>query len=149
MADLRAVTRDLVKQMERDPGTRIDWVALDHRNPDHPHLRLMVLGATERGDTLIIHGDYISHGLRERAAELVTIELGPQGEHECAVISLARSAPIAERARCITFGAGAVENGYAHQPVYVQRFLHRELGFAETAVVFNLADLLSPTNRAA
>ena len=36
-----------------------------------------------------------------------------------------------------------------HQPVYVQRFLHRELGFAETAVVFNLADLLSPTNRAA
>jgi hypothetical protein len=36
-----------------------------------------------------------------------------------------------------------VENGFAHQPVYVQRFFHRELGFAETAVVFNLADLLS------
>ena len=24
-----------------------------------------------------------------------------------------------------------VENGFAHQPVYVQRFFHRELGFAE------------------
>ncbi|HEY6359351.1 MAG TPA: DUF3883 domain-containing protein, partial [Vicinamibacterales bacterium] len=36
-----------------------------------------------------------------------------------------------------------VENGFAHQPAYVQRFFQRELGFAETAVVFNLGDLLS------
>jgi hypothetical protein len=31
-----------------------------------------------------------------------------------------------------------VENGFAHKPVYVQRFFRRELGFAETAVVFSL-----------
>ncbi len=36
----------------------------------------------------------------------------------------------------------AVSNGFAHQPVYVQRCFKRELGFAETAVVFNLSDLL-------
>jgi len=36
-----------------------------------------------------------------------------------------------------------VENGFAHQPVYVQRFFERELGFAETAIIFNLAQLLS------
>ncbi|MEY9185781.1 SNF2 family DNA or RNA helicase [Bradyrhizobium sp. USDA 326] len=36
-----------------------------------------------------------------------------------------------------------VERGFAHQPVYVRRFFNRELGFAETAVVFALADLLS------
>ena len=36
-----------------------------------------------------------------------------------------------------------VENGFAHQPVYVERFFRRELGFAETAIVFNLTDLLS------
>ena len=36
-----------------------------------------------------------------------------------------------------------VENGFAHQPVYVRRFFRRELGFAETAIVFNLAELLS------
>jgi superfamily II DNA or RNA helicase len=36
-----------------------------------------------------------------------------------------------------------VDNGFAHHPVYVQRFFHRELGFAETAIVFNLAELLS------
>jgi superfamily II DNA or RNA helicase len=36
-----------------------------------------------------------------------------------------------------------VVNGTAHEPVYVQRFFTRELGFAETAVVFNLDDLMS------
>ena len=43
----------------------------------------------------------------------------------------------------------AVSNGFAHQPVYVQRFVKRELGFAETAVVFNLNDLLSLRAKAA
>ena len=42
-----------------------------------------------------------------------------------------------------------VETGFARAPVYVQRFFLRELGFAETAVVFNLADLLSLAARAA
>jgi hypothetical protein len=41
-----------------------------------------VRGADDRRDTLVIHRDYISHGMRERAVELVTIELGPQSEHE-------------------------------------------------------------------
>jgi SNF2 family DNA or RNA helicase len=36
-----------------------------------------------------------------------------------------------------------VSNGFAHQPVYIQRFIQRELSFAETAVVFNLNHLLS------
>ena len=34
-----------------------------------------------------------------------------------------------------------VDNGFAHEPIYVQRFFKRDLGFAETAVVFNLDDL--------
>ena len=36
-----------------------------------------------------------------------------------------------------------VEAGLARAPIYVQRFFERELGFADTAVVFNLAELLS------
>jgi len=82
MEDLRAFTRDLVKQMEDDLGTRLDWVAIDHWNTDNPHVHLIVRGADDRGDTLVIHRSYISHGMRERAAELVTIELGPQSEHQ-------------------------------------------------------------------
>ncbi|MBP2238679.1 superfamily II DNA or RNA helicase [Sinorhizobium kostiense] len=36
-----------------------------------------------------------------------------------------------------------IDDGFAREPVYVRRFFHRELGFGETAVVFNVADLLS------
>jgi Domain of unknown function (DUF3883) len=35
------------------------------------------------------------------------------------------------------------DGGFAREPVYVRRFFKRELGFAETAVVFDLNDLLS------
>jgi Domain of unknown function (DUF3883) len=36
-----------------------------------------------------------------------------------------------------------VTAGFAHQPAYVRRFAQREPGFAETAVVFNIDDLMS------
>jgi superfamily II DNA or RNA helicase len=36
-----------------------------------------------------------------------------------------------------------VENGFAHEPIYVRQFFKRELGFAETAVVFDVSDLIS------
>lgn len=36
-----------------------------------------------------------------------------------------------------------VEAGFAREPVYVRQFFKRELGFAETAVVFDANDLLS------
>ena len=36
-----------------------------------------------------------------------------------------------------------VENGFAHELVYVQCFFQRELGFAEIAVVFSISDLMS------
>ncbi|MDN3275986.1 DUF3363 domain-containing protein [Frankia sp. RB7] len=82
MTDLRAFTRDLARQMEIDLGTRIDWVAVDHWNTDHPHVHLLARGVDEEGADLVISRDYISHGLRSRAEELVAIELGPKPEHE-------------------------------------------------------------------
>jgi superfamily II DNA or RNA helicase len=36
-----------------------------------------------------------------------------------------------------------IDNGFASEPVYVRKFFDRELGFGETAVVFNVNDLLS------
>jgi superfamily II DNA or RNA helicase len=40
-----------------------------------------------------------------------------------------------------------VAGGFAREPVYVRKFFSRELGFAETAVVFNVSDLLSLGSR--
>jgi type IV secretory pathway VirD2 relaxase len=82
MSDLKAFTRDLVRQMEADLGTRLDWTAVDHWNTDNPHVHLLVRGVDETGADLVISRDYISRGLRSRAEDLVAIELGPKPEHE-------------------------------------------------------------------
>jgi len=82
MTDLRAFARDLAIQMEADLGTRLDWVAIDHWNTDNPHVHLLVRGADQSGADLVISREYISRGLRSRAEDLVSIELGPKPEHE-------------------------------------------------------------------
>lgn len=76
MTDLRAFTRDLVRQMEQDLGTRLDWVAVDHWNTEHPHVHLIVRGVRDDGENLVIARDYIKEGMRDRARDLITQELG-------------------------------------------------------------------------
>ena len=44
MADLRAFTRELMKDAEHDLGTGLDWVAVDHWNTDNPHIHVLVRG---------------------------------------------------------------------------------------------------------
>ena len=82
MADLRAFTRELMTDAERDLGTELDWVAVDHWNTDNPHVHVLVRGRADDGQDLVISRDYISNGFRARAAERVTLELGPRSEQE-------------------------------------------------------------------
>ncbi|MDH4442700.1 MAG: DUF3363 domain-containing protein [Rhizobium sp.] len=82
MADVRSFTRDLMKQMESDLETRLDWVAVDHYNTGHPHTHVIVRGVLEDGRILNIAGNHIAHGVRNRADALVTLELGQQSELE-------------------------------------------------------------------
>ena len=82
MADLRAFTRELMADAERDLGTKLDWVAVDHWNTDNPHIHVLVRGRADDGKDLVISRDYISRGLRARAAERVTLELGPRSEQQ-------------------------------------------------------------------
>jgi type IV secretory pathway VirD2 relaxase len=82
LADLRTFTRDLMKDAERDLGTGLDWVAVDHWNTDNPHVHVLVRGRADNGQDLVVSRDYISKGFRARAAERVTLELGPRSEQE-------------------------------------------------------------------
>lgn len=82
IASLRDFTRRLVGQMERDLGTTLDWVAIDHHNTGHPHTHIVIRGVTDQGKTLIIASHYITCGIRHRAREITTLELGPQRERE-------------------------------------------------------------------
>ena len=82
LADLRAFTRELMKDAERDLGTGLDWVAVDHWNTDNPHVHVLVRGRADDGQDLVVSRDYISKGFRARAAERVTLEMGPRSEQE-------------------------------------------------------------------
>jgi type IV secretory pathway VirD2 relaxase len=82
MADLRGFIRGLMRQVELDLATRLDWIAVDHHNTGHPHTHIIVRGVLDDGRILNIAGDYIAHGVRHRASELVTRELGHQSEIE-------------------------------------------------------------------
>jgi type IV secretory pathway VirD2 relaxase len=82
LSDLRAFTRDVMRQMEQDLGTRLDWVAVDHFNTGHPHSHVIVRGRDELGKDLIIAQDYITDGVRLRAQERATLELGPETDRE-------------------------------------------------------------------
>jgi type IV secretory pathway VirD2 relaxase len=82
LSDLRAFTRDVMRQMEKDLGTQLDWVAVDHFNTGHPHSHVIVRGRDDLGKDLIIAQDYITDGMRLRAQELVSLELGPETDLE-------------------------------------------------------------------
>ena len=80
--DLKVFTRQLLAQMEQDLGTKLDWVAVDHFNTGHPHTHVILRGKDEEGRDLIIAREYIAHGMRERAVEIATLDLGPRTDLE-------------------------------------------------------------------
>lgn len=82
LLDLKPFVRDLMQQMERDLETKLDWVAVDHHNTGHPHAHVVIRGKDDQGHDLIIARDYVTHGIRQRAGELLTLELGLEDEFE-------------------------------------------------------------------
>lgn len=80
--DLRKHVRELVTGMERDLGTTLEWVAIDHHNTDDEHVHLLIRGLRNDGSTLVLDRDYVRRGIRELSQELLERELGPRLEHE-------------------------------------------------------------------
>jgi len=74
--DLRAHARALVAAMERDLGTRLAWVGIDHHNTDNPHLHLLIRGRDARGRPLTLDAPYVQQGIRARSEDLATRALG-------------------------------------------------------------------------
>jgi len=73
--DLRQHTRQLLARMEKDLGTRLEWLAVAHFNTGHPHVHIALRGRTEAG-SLRLSRDYIKSGVRRHAEDLCTAQLG-------------------------------------------------------------------------
>ncbi|MGE0566212.1 MAG: relaxase/mobilization nuclease domain-containing protein, partial [Pseudolabrys sp.] len=82
VGDLKTFTRELMRDLETDLSTKLDWIAVDHWNTDNPHVHVLIRGRADDGQDLVISREYISRGFRDRAAERVTLELGPRTDQE-------------------------------------------------------------------
>jgi type IV secretory pathway VirD2 relaxase len=86
LEDLKGFTRQLMRRMEIDLETRLDWVAVDHWDTDNPHTHIVLNGHTggplSGSADLVIAPDYMAHGMRQRASEIATEWLGPRTEAE-------------------------------------------------------------------
>ena len=70
--------RELMTRMEKDLGTKLAWIAIDHHNTDEPHAHVIVRGKRDNGKDLVIPRQYIKHGMRQAAQEIATRWLGPR-----------------------------------------------------------------------
>lgn len=81
--DLEEYTRDVMERAEQDLDAELDWIAVTHHNTDNPHAHVVLRGRDLRRDEdLYIHPQYMNAGLRQRAQEVATHELGPRRESD-------------------------------------------------------------------
>lgn len=78
--DLKDYSRELMRRIELDLGTKLDWVAAEHHDTGHPHVHLLMRGVDDQGRDLVMTREYVSHGFRGRAEDLATEVLGPRLE---------------------------------------------------------------------
>jgi len=82
LESLEHYSRDLMRQMEQDMGTKLDWVGAAHFDTANPHVHIVLRGAKDNGKRLLIPRRYIAYGLREQAERLISLELGPMQVRE-------------------------------------------------------------------
>lgn len=78
--DLDRLTRELMARMEKDLGTKLEWVAVTHFNTEHPHVHIALRGVRDDKSALDLPRDYVRHGIRAIAEDLCTRQLGHRNQ---------------------------------------------------------------------
>ena len=84
---LSGYVREVMAKVERDLGTRLEWVAVNHHNTDDLHAHVLVrgrrtCGQQDDGTDLVIPRQYLQHGMRQAAAEVATRWIGPRSAEQ-------------------------------------------------------------------
>ena len=74
--DLTRLTRELIRQIEKDLGTELEWVAAERHNTEHPHVHVVIRGVRDSGEVLRLSREYVQQGIRGIAADLCTRSWG-------------------------------------------------------------------------
>ena len=76
--DMPSYVRRFMAQVEKDVGRRLDWAAVNHHDTDNPHAHIVVRRVDRDGPPGPFRPRYIANGMRARAQELATLDLGPR-----------------------------------------------------------------------
>ena len=74
--DLKEHVRSVMENVERDMKRKLQWVAVDHYNTEHPHAHVSIRGLCKNGAVLRIDQNYFTKGFRERSCREATRVLG-------------------------------------------------------------------------
>ena len=74
--DVPMFTRTVMREVEKDLGRPLQWVAIDHHNTGQSHVHVCLRGVDRNGQELQIAKDYLWGGLAWRAGEVLTWTLG-------------------------------------------------------------------------
>ena len=74
-ADLQRLTRELMLRVDEDLGGSLEWVAVVHRNTEHPHVHVALRDLAADGQALRLSRDYVKRGVREIAEDLCTRQM--------------------------------------------------------------------------
>lgn len=84
--DLKEHAREIIAAMERDLGTKLEWIGIDHHPADEDdHIHMLLRGRRDDGKELRMDRDYITAGIREISQSLIEKQLGPRNEHDMLV----------------------------------------------------------------
>lgn len=74
--NLRTYTAEVVLELERELGTRLEWLATEHHNTDQSHVHLVLRGVDDKGRALRLDKSFIKSRVRELAERVATRSLG-------------------------------------------------------------------------
>jgi len=82
LVDQTQLTQLFMAQMERDLGRPLDWTVAHHSDTPHAHTHIVLRGQDRTGKDVYMERDYMTYGLRARAAQLMTWMLGPARQQQ-------------------------------------------------------------------
>jgi type IV secretory pathway VirD2 relaxase len=80
--DMKTLTKETMQKLEKELGTKLEWVAAVHTNTDHPHVHVALRGVTDSGQELKIPKQTIRTSIREYVEEAATRQIGFRSEQE-------------------------------------------------------------------
>lgn len=109
--DLRALTRYVMREMEKERGAALHWVAVEHRNTEHPHVHILLGGGDERdGRNAEVRLHLADHArIREDGAAYCEMEARERARWEQALSRAAAQSQADRYERTFDDGHGEME----------------------------------------